>query len=123
MSDEFYRTFKASGNLQYQYSFMKMESDDTIGQAGNNEKAVGVLQNTASDGESAVVKVAGISKCVMNEAVAVGKYVTASANKGYGEIVDNAGEHAVGMCLKSASAQGGVGKVVIAPFTAHATDA
>lgn len=122
MADEFYRTFTASGNLDNQYSFIKMESDDTVGQAGANEKAVGVLQNTASDGESAVVKVAGISKIEVNESCAVGKYVTATAS-GTAEVVDAADEHAVGMMIKEGDTQGDIGKLVISPFEASSTDA
>lgn len=122
MADEFYRTFKASGDLNNQYSLVKMSNDNEVEQAGGNEKAIGILQNTASDGESAVIKIAGISKLEMNEAVAVGKYVTSTAS-GTGEVADNAGEHAIGMCIKASSAQGGIGKVVISPFTAHASDA
>ncbi|MFW5902805.1 MAG: hypothetical protein ACOCTT_02885, partial [archaeon] len=75
----------------------------------------------ASDGESVTVKIAGISKLEMNEAVDVGKYVT-STDSGTGEVADSAGEHCIGMCIKASSAQGGIGKVVIAPFTAHADD-
>ena len=122
MADEFYRTFKASGNLSNDYALVKMSNDEEVEVAGNNEKAVGVIQHTASDGEPVAVKFGGISKCTMNESVAVGKYVTASSNKGYGEVADAAGEHCIGTCIKSASGQGGVGKVVVAPFTAHADD-
>jgi len=122
MTDEFYRTFKASGNLSTQYSLVKMENDEEVGNAGANGKAFGILQNTPSDGESAVVKVAGISKFEAGEAVAVGKYVTSTAS-GLGEVADAAGEHCIGVAIKSTSASGGIGKVVIAPFTAHASDA
>jgi len=121
MADEFYRTFKASGNLDNQYSLVKMENDSEVGQSGANGKAVGVLQNTASDGESAVVKIGGISKLEMNEGVAVGKYVT-STSSGTGVVATASGQHCIGMAIKSTSAQGGIGKVVVAPFEAYSSD-
>lgn len=123
MEDLFNRTFKASGDIEELYVGVKMSNDEEVEVAGQNEKAVGIVQTTASDGESVVVKMGGISKMVMAEEVAVGKLVTISADSGYGEVADNAGEYCIGACFKSASGAGGVGKVIIAPFTAHASDA
>lgn len=123
MADEFYRTYTASGNLSDQYVGVKLENDSTIGVAGSNEKAVGILQDTASDGESATVKIGGISKAVFNESLSVGEYTTVSSNKGYLEQVDSTGEHAVGAVVKAQDTQGDVGKVVISPFEASSSDA
>lgn len=123
MADEFYRTYSASGSIDNQYAAVKMSSDSQMEVAGNNDKAVGIVQGTASDGEPATVKIGGISKAVFNESLSVGDYVTVSSNKGYLEQVDAADEHAVGMVIKSADTQGDVGKVVISPFEASSSDA
>ena len=77
-----------------QYYFVKLDADEEVVACGANEKPLGILQN-APDGSSsetiATVRIQGVSKLKLDEAVAFGKYLTStSASKG--EVADAAGE-------------------------------
>lgn len=115
-------TYEAGEDLSAkQYYLVYLSSADTVSACGANGKAIGILQNEPESGEEAVVALTGISKFVCSETVAVGKYVT-STSAGKGEVVDAAGEHAVGTCVEATSADGDIGALLLGPFTAHADD-
>jgi len=57
----------------YQYRFITIASDTTVQLPnGATEYPVGILQNAPTSGEVAVVRVAGVSKLIANDAIAVG---------------------------------------------------
>ena len=116
-------TFKAGADLSdKQYYIVYVSAADTVNVCGANGKAIGVLQNKPKSGEAAVVRVGGTTKVIMNEAAAVGKYIT-STSAGKGEIADAAGEHVIGILLEAATAQDDIVEMLITTFTAHASDA
>jgi len=77
----------------YQYRFVHLKDDSNVDLLdGATEIAVGILQNAPAEGETAVVRVSGVSKLVMNGSLAVGlrikaEYVGASDN-GKGDAAD-----------------------------------
>ena len=71
--------------------------------AGSNERVVGILQNKPESGQTAIVRVMGVSKHIIAEALTPGELLT-STSAGKGEQVDLADEYSYGMVLNSVGA-------------------
>ena len=97
-------TYKCTTDLSAkQYYAVALSANHTVGLAGANAKVVGILQNKPNGtlGESAVVRVIGLTKHVVGEAsLTVGDVLTSTA-AGKGEQVDAAGEWAYGVVTDS----------------------
>lgn len=101
-----------------QYRFVHLASDTTVDMVDSGtEFPVGILQNAPESGEVAVVRVVGVSKLVMNAAVAVGallkcEYVGAADN-GKGDAADTEGDIARACCIMATGAEDDVGTVIL----------
>ena len=111
-------SFTAAEDLSgMQYMFVHQASDTTIDRVDSAaEQPIGILQNAPETGEVGVVRVMGVSKLVMNDAVAVGvlvkcEYVGATDN-GKGDAVDTDGDPAVALCIQASGAENDVGAVI-----------
>ena len=112
-------TFLAAEDLSsYQYRFVHQADDGTVDLLDSGaEFPVGILQNAPALGEDAVVRVAGVSKLVMNAAVAVGvqvkaEYVSASDN-GKGDASDTEGDISRGECIQATGSEDDIGAVLL----------
>jgi len=112
-------SFAAGEDLSsHQYRFVHLADNDTVDLMDSGaEFPVGILQNAPESGETAVVRVAGISKLVMNAAVAVGALVKAeyvgATDNGKGDAADTEGDIARGVCLMASGAEDDVGTVLL----------
>lgn len=120
-------TYLAGESLaDQQYRFVHLADDNTVDMMDSaTEYPVGILQNNPASGEMAVVRVIGISKLVMNAAVAVGallkaEYVGATDN-GKGDAADTAKDNLRGLCLKASGAEDDIGAVLLITGTHYAT--
>ena len=120
-------TFTAAEDLSaMQYRFVHQASDTTVDMVDTAyEIPVGILQNAPELGETAVVRVDGTSKLVMNAAVAVGtwvkcEYVGASDN-GKGDAADKGNDFIRGLVVKASGAENDVGAVVLTLATLSST--
>lgn len=112
-------SFTAGEDLSgMQYQFVHQADDNSVDMLDSgSEFPVGVLQNAPESGEIAVVRIAGTSKLVMNDAVTVGtlvkaEYVGASDN-GKGDAADTEGDIARGVCIQASGAEDDVGTVLL----------
>jgi len=112
-------SFSAAEDLSaMQYRFVHQASDTTVDMVDSGaEFPIGVLQNAPESGETAVVRVSGISKLVMNAAVTVGslvkcEYVGATDN-GKGDAADTEGDLSRGVCIMATGAEDDVGTVLL----------
>lgn len=113
------RTFLAAEDLSgQQYRFVVMASDTTV-QMPNaaTDFPIGVLQNAPESGEEAVVRLLGVSKLVMNDAVAVGaklkmEYVSTTDN-GKGDAADTDYDISRAICIIASGAENDVGTVLL----------
>ena len=112
-------TFIAAEDLSsYQYCFVHQATDTTVDLLGSAaEFPVGVLQNAPKSGEEAVVRIAGVSKLVMNAAIAVGvgvkaEYVSATDN-GKGDAADTEGDIERGRVIQASGAENDVGAILL----------
>lgn len=102
----------------HQYRFVHLESDTTIAMLDSTaEKPLGILQNAPASGEVGVVRVTGVSKLVMNAAVAVttllkAEYVGAADN-GKGDAADTDKDMVRAMCIMASGAEDDVGAVLL----------
>ena len=106
-------SFKAAADLRTnQYNFVKLDANGNVvlcSAAG--EKAIGVLQNKPNTGETAVVRVLGLSKLVASAAIAAGDFVATTA-AGLGKtalrLVQASGNasNVLGMALRAAAGAG-----------------
>ena len=109
----------------HQYRFVVQAADGTVQMANaGTDIPLGILQNAPAINEPAVVQVDGISKLVMNDAVAVGvgvkvEYVDAGDN-GKGDAADTAGDLVRGYCVLASGAEDDVGAVLLAFNRIHA---
>ncbi len=98
--------FSASGDLNsYQYCFVKCASTSMRVDAATgacNPVAIGVLQNDPYSGDSATVRVAGITKvyCDAGGAITYGQLLTSASN---GKAVVSTGSHIMGLALEADS--------------------
>lgn len=112
-------SFVAAEDLSgQQYRFVHQASDTTVDMLDSGtEFPVGILQNAPESGEVAVVRVSGVSKLVMNDAVAVGALVKAeyvgATDNGKGDAADTEGDIARGVCIFATGAEDDVGTVVL----------
>ena len=101
-----------------QYKFVHQASDTTVDMVDSAaEIPAGILQNAPASGETAVVRVTGTSKLVMNDAVAVGvkvkcEYVGAADN-GKGDAADTNLDGYNGVTIKASGAEDDVGAVIL----------
>jgi len=112
-------SFLAAEDLSsHQYCFVHQASDTTVDLLDSGaEFPVGILQNAPESGETAVVRVMGTSKLVMNDAVAVGAQVKAeyvgATDNGKGDAADSEGDIARGVCIQASGAEDDVGAVLL----------
>jgi hypothetical protein len=115
-------SFVAAEDLSnHQYMFVHQATDTTCDllDAGT-EFPIGILQNAPVLGETAVVRIDGTSKLVMNAAVAVGvalkaEYVGATDN-GKGDAADTDYDIVRGICIKASGAENDVGAVKLCAY-------
>ena len=105
-----------------QFTFVHQATDTTVDMIDSGaELPVGVLQNAPESGETAVVRVGGASKLVMNAAVAVATWVKAeyvgAADNGKGDAADTDKDVVSGLVIKASGAEDDVGAVLITRFT------
>lgn len=112
-------SFDAGEDLSsYQYCFVHLADDDTVDLLDSTaEIAIGILQNAPASGEVAVVRVTGVSKLKMNDAIAVGlkikaEYVSASDN-GKGDAADTDYDNVRAMSLTASGAEDDVISVIL----------
>lgn len=114
-------TFLAAEDMStHQYRFVVQSADGTVRMADSaTEFPIGILQNAPSAaGQTAIVRIDGTSKLVMNAAVAVGvalknEYVSASDN-GKGDAADTAGDLIRAYCIGASGAEDDVGAALLA---------
>lgn len=119
-------TFKAGADLSsYQYHFVYLSAANTVTFAAENGRTIGILQNAPdAAGESARVRVEGVSKLYVYGTITRGLLLTSSAQTGnvaHGEPVDAASEWAGAMALE-AGTTGDVLTVLVTHFDAHASE-
>lgn len=113
-------SFTAAEDLSsHQYRFVHMATDTTVDllDDGTTEFPIGILQNDPASGETAVVRITGVSKCVFNYPCAVGRllkaeYVGATDN-GKSDLVDTDYDIVRAVCLIAAGAEDDVGTVLL----------
>lgn len=112
-------SFDAGESLaDYQYCFVHLADDNTVDLLDSGaEFPVGILQNAPASGEVAVVRVSGVSKLVMNDAIAVGalikaEYVSASDN-GKGDAADTDYDTVRAVALTASGAENDVIAVLL----------
>lgn len=87
-----------------QYQVVKMDtSGNVVVGASTDNNVIGVLQNSPASGEMATVAVAGITKVVAAEAIALGAEVSVIAAAD-GKVGDSVLTTAVGICVGAAGA-------------------
>lgn len=97
----------AADDLQdFQYFFVKVNSDGEVELAGDGEAALGVLQNkpgeaTGAGGEAASIRIYGVSKVVAAEAIDPGEEVASDAD-GKAKVADS-GDRVLGVALTAAA--------------------
>jgi hypothetical protein len=116
------QSFRAGGVIAA-FVAVKLDTDDnSVVKCGANERAIGVAQ-TAATAEGEQVEVAlfgGSGKIKVNETIAKGKMLTATAD-GYGEVADAAGEWCFGVAME-AGVQNDVIWAQLTGFPAQGTD-
>ena len=112
-------SFDAGEDLSnYQYHFIHQADDDTVDLLdGGTEFPVGILQNAPASGEVAVVRVGGVSKLKMNDAIAVGALIKAeyvgAADNGKGDAADTDYDTVRAVALTAAGAEDDVISVLL----------
>ena len=112
-------SFLAGEDLSsYKYQFVHLANDTTVDLLDSGaEFPVGILQNAPKSGAVAVVRVDGISKLVMNDAIAVGlkikaEYVDGSDN-GKGDLADTDNDVVRAISLTASGAEDDVISVLL----------
>lgn len=107
-----------------QYTFVVLTSTGKVRRPDSeSEVALGILQNAPDDGEPATVRIAGISKLVANNALAIGtwvmqEYVTAT-DAGKGKTSAGAPEYTRALVIGAAAAEDDLCTVLLtSPFPA-----
>jgi hypothetical protein len=113
----------ASGDLSSdQFKAITLDGSGEAVLAGANAKVLGILQNIpAAQGEVARVRVQGISKAIVSETVAFGKFLTPTS-AGILEVVDAADEEYCARAM-GANVVNDEAEVLLAFGEATATDA
>lgn len=106
-------SFRAAADLRTnQYNFVKLDANgDVVLCAAEGEKSIGILQNKPNLGETAVVRVLGISKVVAAAAIAAGDFIktgAAGTAKTALRLVQASGNasNVMGMALRAAAGAG-----------------
>jgi hypothetical protein len=102
-------SLKAAADLRTnQYNFVKLDANGNVVLASAaGEKVLGVLQNKPNTGETAVVRVIGVSKVVASAAIAAGDYIATTA-AGLGKTASRLAQatgnasNVIGMALRAA---------------------
>lgn len=107
--------------------YYAVKRDATTGLAalsGANEKSLGILQNKPTAGDTARVRIQGVSNAELEEAgtILFGKFLTPTAN-GTLEICDAAGEEFIAKLLTVGAATGDICEVLVIHGEVEATDA
>lgn len=116
-------SFKAAEDLSgHKYRFVHLADDETVDLLDSGaEYPIGILQNAPASGEAAIVRIDGISKLVMNAAVAVGAKLKAeyvgAADNGKGDAADTDGDLCRAICVMAAGAEDDVGTVMLCSDT------
>ena len=103
----------------YQYHFVKLDSNNKLALAGATDAIFGILQDKpdAAD-ETGLVAIAGVSKLVVDAAtvnIAVGDRLAANAN-GHGVKTTTEGDDYGAIALEPATADGVIIKVMVTPY-------
>jgi len=106
-------TFEAAEDLSaYQYRFVTQYgfTGKTVGlMNAATDIPVGILQNAPTIGQMAEVMVIGVSKCVANDAIAVGLYVKAeyvsTSDNGKADAADTDYDNVVGLVVNASGAE------------------
>jgi len=116
------KTFKAEAVMSTRYIAVKQgTSDDQVNIAGDGEAAIGILQDTAAAiGDAVRVRMLGISLVKANTTIAKDAYINSAASTGK-VAVSAAGERAVGIAMRAATAQDDEIPAFITPFYYAAT--
>lgn len=95
-------SLEASGDLSaIQYYAVKLDANERAVVSGANEKSLGILQNKpAALGETARVRISGVSLGKVSEGVSLGKYLTPTS-AGKLEVCDAAGEDFLARALRT----------------------
>lgn len=116
-------SFTAAEDLSsHQYRFVHQATDSTVDLLDNGtEYPVGVLQNAPESGETAVVRIDGTSKLVMNGAFSLGQRVKAeyvgATDNGKGDLADTEHDHCRGRVIETAGAEDDIGGILLTDFT------
>ena len=112
-------TFTAAEDLTgMQYRFVVQATDTTVQMMDTAYDApVGILQNAPDTGETAVVRITGTSKLVMNASITVASWVksefVSTSDNGKGDAADKGNDLIRGLVCKAAGAENDVGGVVL----------
>ena len=91
-------SFIASGSLAaLQYTFVEMSADNTV-QAYSSGPAIGVLQNKPTDGQTARVRVLGVTRLVASDNETYGSKIGATTG-GQGVMVTSDKDKYYGVCI------------------------
>lgn len=106
----------------YQYHFVHLANDTTVDLLDSgDEYPIGILQNAPESGEMAVVRLEGISKLVVNGAIAVGGQLTAeyvgAADNGKGAAAVSDYDNIRAIALTAAGAEDDVVTVLLCQDT------
>lgn len=106
------------------YAVKRDASTGKIVLAGANEKALGILQNAPESGETAQVRIQGVSLAKLEEGgtLLFGKFLTPTTN-GTLEVCDAAGEEFIAKLLIHDAATGDLAEVLVIHGEVEATDA
>ncbi len=116
-------SFDAGEDLSsYQYCFVHLADDDTVDLMDSaTEYPIGILQNAPASGEVAVVRVAGVSKLKMNDAIAVGSKIKAeyvgAADNGKGDAADTDYDNVRAISMTASGAEDDVITVLLVSDT------
>jgi hypothetical protein len=105
-----------------QYRFVHQATDTTVDLLDSGtEYAVGILQNAPILGETAVVRVSGTSKLVVNNIMQLNRWIKAeyvgAADNGKGDVADTAHDPVRAVCIKIAGAENDVAGVLLTDST------
>jgi len=105
-----------------QYRFVHQATDTTVDMLDSGtEYPVGILQNAPADGETAVIRINGTSKLVVNNQIQLNRWIKAeyvgAADNGKGDVADTAHDHARAVCIKIAGAENDVAGVLLTDST------
>lgn len=123
-------SFTAAEDLSaYQYRFVTQYgfSNTTVGlMNAATDIPIGILQNAPISGEMADVMLIGVSKCVANDAIAVGLWVKAeyvsTSDNGKADAADTDKDNACGLVVFASGAEDDLCSVLLgAPFSLRHT--